>query len=161
MHIDLNELIWAIINFLVLLAILYKFLWNPILNALDKRRNEIKENLSSAEDLKRQAEKVLDEYRKQLDEAKNEAQEIINQANKTAEDAKSRILAQAKEEAARISQRAREDIQREKEQALEELRDEIAALAVMAAGRVLEKNISKEDHEKLVQEFLSEVGEVQ
>ncbi|KUK11104.1 MAG: ATP synthase subunit b [Clostridia bacterium 41_269] len=161
MHIDLNELIWAIINFLVLLALLYKFLWNPILNTLDKRSEEIKSNLSSAEALKKQAEEMLEEYKKKIADAKSEAQAIINQANKAAEENRNKIISQAHEEAARIIEKAREEIRREKEQALKEVRDEIATLAVMAAGKVLEKSITKEDHEKLVREFLAEVGEIQ
>jgi len=161
MHIDLNEFIWAIINFLVLLALLYKFLWNPILNTLDKRREEISSNLSSAESMKQQAEEMLEEYKKKIAAAKSEAQDIINQANRAAEETRNKIMSQAHEEAAKITEKAREEIRREKEQALKEVRDEIATLAVLAAGKVLERSMTKEDHEKLVREFLSEVGEIQ
>jgi len=161
MQIDLNEFIWAIINFLVLLALLYKFLWNPILNTLDKRREEISSNLSSAESMKQQAEEMLEEYKKKIAAAKSEAQDIINQANRAAEETRNKIMSQAHEEAAKITEKAREEIRREKEQALKEVRDEIATLAVLAAGKVLERSMTKEDHEKLVREFLSEVGEIQ
>ncbi|NLO89357.1 MAG: F0F1 ATP synthase subunit B [Clostridia bacterium] len=161
MQIDLNEFIWAIINFLVLLALLYKFLWNPILNTLDKRREEISSNLSSAESMKQQAEEMLEEYKRKIAEAKSEAQDIINQANRAAEETRNTMMSQAHEEAARITEKAREEIRREKEQAMKEVRDEIATLAVMAAGKVLEKSMTKEDHEKLVRDFLSEVGEIQ
>ena len=161
MHIDLNELIWAIINFLVLLAILYKFLYNPILKVLDKRKEEIAANLTHAETSKKEAEDLFDEYKQQLEDARHEAHEIVNMANKTAEDAKNDILAQAREEAGQISEKARQEIEREKEKALQEVRDEIATLAVMAAGKVLEKSITKEDHEKMVREFVAEVGDVQ
>ena len=161
MEIDPTQLIWSIINFLILLAILYKFLWNPILKTFDKRKEEINTNLTSAEEQKKEAERMLNEYKEILNNANNEAQEIINKANKTAEQNKNEIINQAREEANKISQKAREDIAREKENAMKEVRDEIATLAVMAAGKVLEKNITKEDHEKMVKEFLSEVGEVQ
>lgn len=161
MHIDFNELIWAIINFLVFLAILYKFLYNPVLKVLDKRKEEITANLTHAESSKKEAEDLFEQYKRQLDDARHEAHEIINTANKTAEDAKNEILAQAREEAVQISEKARQEIEREKEKALQEVRDEIATLAVMAAGKVLEKSITKEDHEKMVREFVAEVGDVQ
>ncbi|NLK00278.1 MAG: F0F1 ATP synthase subunit B [Clostridia bacterium] len=161
MSIDLNELIWAIINFLVMLAILGIFLWKPVLKVLDERRNEISDNLSNAESQRKKAEELLVQYQEQMEKASGEAHEIIAQAAKKAEAARDQIIAESRDEASKISEKAREEIKREKEQALKEVRDEVATLAVMAAGKILEKNITKDDHEKMLQEFLSEVGEVQ
>ena len=161
MSIDMNELIWAIINFLVLLAILYKFLYKPILNVLDSRKKEIADNLSRAEASKKEAEELLENYRKQIENASREAAEIIANANKAAEEAKNEIIIQAREEAAALTEKARQTIEREKEKALAEVRDEIATLAVLAAGKVLEKSISVEDHDKMVRDFISQVGDVQ
>ncbi|MGI6554935.1 MAG: F0F1 ATP synthase subunit B [Bacillota bacterium] len=161
MSIDLNTLIWAIINFFVLLAILYKFLYKPVLNVLDSRKEEIANNLSHAEASRKEAEEMFSDYKKQLEKATLEAAEIINKANKTAEEAKDEIIAQARQEAAAISEKAQKEIIREKEKAMQEVRDEIAGLAVLAAGKVLEKSITKEDHEKMISDFVSQVGNVQ
>lgn len=161
MSIELNTFIWSIINFFVLLAILYKFLYKPVLNVLDSRKEEIANNLSHAEASRQEAEEMFQQYKKQLDDATAEAAEIIKKANKSAEEAKNEIIAQAREEAAAITEKAQMEIMREKEKALKEVRDEIASLAVLAAGKVLEKSITKEDHEKMVNDFISQVGNVQ
>jgi len=161
MDIDLNTLIWAIINFFVLLAILYKFLYKPVLKVLDGRKEEVANNLSHAEASKKEAEEMFAEYKRQLQEATLKATEIINNANKAAEEAKNQMMAQAREEAAAISERAQQEILREKEKAMKEVRDEIAGLAVLAAGKVLEKSITKDDHDKMINDFISQVGNVQ
>ena len=161
MSIDLNTMIWSIINFLLLLAILYKFLYKPLLDVLDQRKEEVANNLSQAEASRKEAEEMFADYKRQLANASNEAEEIIAKANKAAEEAKNELIAQAREEAAAISRKAQEEISREKEKAMKEVRDEIAGLAVLAAGKVLEKSITVEDHEKMINDFVSQVGNVQ
>ena len=161
MSIDLNTLIWSIINFFVLLAILYKFLYKPILGMIDSRKEEVANNLSHADASRKEAEDMFADYKRQLSEATSEAAEILTKANKAAEEAKNALISQARDEAAAISVKAQQEIGREKEKALKEVRDEIAGLAVLAAGKVLEKSITKEDHEKLVNDFVSQVGNLQ
>lgn len=161
MSIDLNTMIWSIINFLVLLAILYKFLYKPLFKVLDERKEEVANNLSQAEASRKEAEDMFSDYKRQLAEASGEAQEILTKANKAAEEAKNELISQAREEAAAISKKAQEEISREKEKAMKEVRDEIAGLAVLAAGKVLEKSLTKEDHEKMINDFVSQVGNVQ
>ncbi len=161
MSIDSNTLIWSVINFVVLLAILYKFLYKPILTAFDKRQEEIANNLSHAEASRKEAEEMFADYKQQLEKASKEAGEIITNANKAAEEAKNQLIAQARDEAAAISQKAQQEINREKEKAMKEVRNEIAGLAVLAAGKVLEKSITKEDHDKMINDFVSQVGNVQ
>lgn len=161
MSIDLKTLIWSIINFFVLLAILYKFLYKPVLKVLDDRKQEVANNLSQAEGSRKQAEEMFANYKLQLEEATRQAAEIVNNANKSAEEAKNQVMAQAREEAAAISEKAQQEIIREKEKAMKEVRDEIANLAVLAAGKVLEKSITKEDHDKMLKDFVSQVGNVQ
>lgn len=161
MTIDPSTLIWSIINFVVLLAILYKFLYNPILNVLDKRKEEVANNLAHAENSRKEAEDMFADYKKQLADASAKAQGIITKANKAAEQSKNELISEAREEAASMTKKAQEDIQREKEQAMKEVRDEIAGLAVLAAGKVLEKSLTQEDHEKMINDFVGEVGNIQ
>jgi len=101
------------------------------------------------------------EYEARLAEARQEAQDVIVKATKLGEEMKNDIVANAQAEATKAIQRAQEEIGREKDQAIAALRDEVATLAVMAAGKVLDKSISVEDHKKLVNEFVSEVGDLQ
>jgi len=161
MSIHIPDLVYAIINFLILVAILNKFLYKPVTKMLNERRNEVVYNLDKAEKAKIDSEKMKDEYVSHLQNAKSEAQEIIAKANKMGEQTKNEIVTQARAEAEKVSIKAQEEIRLEKIKALGELRDEVASLAVLAAEKIISKNIDSKDHEKMVQDFVKEVGEVQ
>lgn len=157
---DFNKFMWQIANFLVLLFLLKKFAYKPVLAMLDERKKSIEDAISNAESAKTDAEKMRKEYEARLAEAKQEAQDIIAKATKLGEDMKNEIVANAQSEATKAIQRAQDEISREKDQAIAALRDEVAVLAVMAAGKVLGKAIAVEDHEKLVKEFVAEAGDL-
>lgn len=159
MSIHLDTLIFAMINFFVLLLIFKKFMFGPICGILDKRKEEIENNLNSAEQAKLEAQKLKDEYASQIKNARAEAQDIINQATKISEQTKADIVNEAKQEAAKVSAKAQEEITREKTQALNELRGEVANLAVLAAAKIVGKSIDVKDHENMVNNFVKEVGE--
>jgi len=158
MQINIPDVVWSIINFLVLVAILRIFLYKPIVGMLDARKNEIQEKYRQADEARNEALKMKEEYLQEMQNAKREAQEIIAKASKLGEDTKEEIIAQARESAAKLTQKAQAEIQLEKERAKAELRDEVAALAILAAGKILDKTIQPEDHEKMIREFVSEVG---
>ncbi len=157
---EFPKFLWQVVNFLILLFLLKKFAYKPILNMLDERKKSIEDAINNAETAKNEAEKMRKEYETRLAEAKQEAQEIMAKATKLGEEMKHEIVANAQSEATKAIQKAQEEIKREKDQAIAALRDEVAVLAVMAAGKVLGKSISVEDHEKLVKEFVSEVGDL-
>lgn len=157
---EFPKFIWQLVNFLILLWILKKFAYKPILNMLDERKKSIEDAINNAETAKNEAEKLRKEYETRLAEAKQEAQDVIAKATKFGEEMKKEMMASAQEEAAKAIQKAQEEIGREKEQAIAALRDEVAVLAVMAAGKIIGKTITVEDHEKLVKEFVTEVGEL-
>ncbi|MFY9432419.1 MAG: F0F1 ATP synthase subunit B, partial [Thermacetogeniaceae bacterium] len=161
-HMDLNfsTVIWAIINFLVILAILYKFAYNPVMKFLDNRSEEIANNIAEAERNRSESEALLKEYQEKIAQASNEAQEIIARANKVTEEERNRILAQTRDEAAALLERARQEIQRERDEALFAVRQEVSTLAVMAAEKILSRNLSTEDNKRIVDDFLNEVGEI-
>lgn len=158
---DVNKFIWALINFLILVFLLKKFAYKPVLNMLDERKRSIEESLSRAEKARDEAERMQKEYEAQLAQAREEAQRIIEQATKLGEQMKEEILANAQAEASKAIQRAQEEIAREREKAVAALREEVANLAVLAAGKVLGRAISVEDHEKMIKEFIAEVGDLQ
>jgi F-type H+-transporting ATPase subunit b len=95
-----------------------------------------------------------------MQNARQEAQEIIIKATKLAEDSKTGILQDARAESEKVLKKAQEEIRLEKEKAKAELRNEVASLAVLAAGRVLERTIKPEDHEQMISQFVQEVGDV-
>lgn len=155
-----DKFIWQVVNFFILLFLLKKFAFKPIMNMLDERKQSIEDAINNAESAKAESEKLRQEYETRLAEAKQDAQEIIAKATKLGEQMKNEIVSNAQNEANKAVQRAQEEIAREKDQAISALRDEVAVLAVMAAGKVLGKAISVEDHEKLVQEFVAEAGDL-
>ncbi len=159
MHIEPTALIFAIINFLVLLFLLKKFLYAPIFQMLDARSNEIEQNLSDAEQARMDAISLKSEYEADLKNAQAKAQEIIQGASKLGEETGAQIVAKAREEANRAAEKARVEIAREKEQALKDLRSEVANLAVDAASKVIGRSVTVADHEDLVNEFIKEVGD--
>lgn len=161
MHIDFHDLIWAIINFTVLLAILYKFLYGPLLKMMETRENEIKNNITQAEEMRVEAETSRVQLQEALNNARKEAQEIINNAVKVGEETKNQIISEAKESALKLTERAQEEIQREKEQALADIRNEVASLAVLAAGKIVGKTITADEQRKLVDEYIQGVGGIQ
>lgn len=161
MYLDINPstVIFAIINFCILVVGLKVFLYKPVCNMLDSRKEEVANNLNSAEEAKLEAQKLKDEYAAQLQNARSEAQDIINQAAKIGEQTKADIVNEAREEAARLTAKAQADIAREKTEALNEIRNEIADLAVLAAAKVVGKTIDVADHQNMVDNFVKEVGE--
>ena len=159
MDINPSTAIFAIINFIVLVVVLKVFLYKPVCNMLDNRKQEVVNNLNSAEEAKLEAQKLRDEYAAQIQNARAEAQEIINQAAKIGEQTKADIVTEAREEAARLTAKAQDEIAREKTEALNEIRNEIADLAVLAASKVVGKTIDVADHQNMVNNFVKEVGE--
>ncbi len=159
MEIHIPDIVWAIINFFVLVAILNKFLYKPLLGMLDARKKDIQDKHEQAETARQEAQAIKEEYLKEMQNAKREAQDIITKAAKLGDDTKNEIIAEARESATKLTKKAQEEIRLEKEKAKNELRDEVASLAIMAAGKVLDRTINREDHDKLIREFVNEVGD--
>lgn len=157
MHFSWSDFIWTIINFFVLLFILKILLYKPVLKMIDDRKKSIEESLEKAAKAQEEAERIKAEYDGMIARAREEAREIINKAQKTAAAEKEEIIATAQREAQTLLADAKLTIAQEKEKALRELRQEIGNLAVLAAGKILNRAVTLEDHQKLVDEFLNEV----
>ena len=156
-----GKFLWTIVNFLILLFILKKLLYKPLLQMLDERKNSIEVAINNAETAKIEAEKLRKDYETRLAEARQEAQDVIAKATKIGEEMKQEIVTSAQNEANKAIQRAQEEISRERDLAVAVLRDEVATLAVLAAGKIIGKTITVEDHAKMVKEFVEEVGDLQ
>ncbi|WP_148205435.1 F0F1 ATP synthase subunit B [Symbiobacterium thermophilum] len=152
-----NELIWTIINFAVLLWGMHRFLYKPLLGAIQAREDEINANLKKAAEDRAEAERLRREFEAQIANAQREAQEIINKAVKNATAVKEQIEAEARARAAEILEQATQTIEREKAKAVAELRREVADLAVAVAGKVIEKSLDDAEHRRLADSFVTEV----
>ena len=140
---------WTAVNFLILLALLYKFAYNPINAMLEQRTTTIESSLKHAEEVKIEVEQM-----------RKEAQEIVARATKAAEEAKNEMIAKAKEESDNIKAKAEAEIKAATEQAKMELKDTAASLAIIAAEKVLGRAITDEDHRRLVKDFVNEAGDL-
>jgi len=146
------------INVLVIMLLLYKFLWRPVQGIIQKREEFIETSLNKAAESRAEAERLLSEYQAKMKAAQAEAQATIEDAVKRAEEARQRILKQAEEEAEQTLARARADIAREREQAVAAIREEVANLVVLAAGKLIGKTLTADDHKQLVREFVDQVA---
>ncbi|MDQ3880150.1 MAG: F0F1 ATP synthase subunit B [Chloroflexota bacterium] len=156
--VDWFKLAAQVLNFLLLLYLLNRFVYKPmLLPLLEERRKRIEQGLQDAEQAKRDRELARAEREAALDQARTEAQAMIARATKIAEDSRAETVAQARAEAERVTQRARDEIEAEKERAVAEIRAEVADLAILAAGRLLREEIDGQRQRRLVEDFLAEV----
>jgi F-type H+-transporting ATPase subunit b len=151
--------IWHVINFGILFFVLWKFLFPPVLKMLDERQARIRESMERAEALREESTRGAEAVKAQLDEARREGQKIINNANQIAERIRTERTQQAQAEYDTILRRAQEDAAREREQAFAELRQQVADLAVMAAERIIQRQLDPATQRQLVHEFLAEAGD--
>ena len=154
-----SEFIWTIINFLVFITLLKVLFYKPVTEMLRKRREEIETNLENAAKNRAEAEELRKKYHEEMASARGQAQEIVASAQKAGLEAKEKIESEARDRAAKELEKAKEAIRREKDSALAELRQEVAGLAIMAAGKVIDKTLTMEEHGRLAREFVQEVGD--
>ena len=151
------KLAFQVINFLILLYLLNRFLFKPVLARLDERSEKIGKGLEDAEVAARDRELARAEREAAVAEARKEANEMIARANKIAEDTRNEILTSARAEAEKVSTRAREEIVAEKDRAMAEIRGQVAELALAAAGKLVRRRMDDPTQRRLVEEFLAEV----
>lgn len=151
-------IIWLTVTFVVLLVLLRKFAYGPILDTLDKRSQHIQDALDQAEKLKTDADTMFAEYSKQLENAKKEANKIVEQGKKISEQIKQEMVEKAKEQSSNLIRQAENEIENKKEEALKELRQNVAMLSVSVAEKVLKKSIDEKEHRRLLEDSMEEVG---
>ncbi|KKM10789.1 ATP synthase subunit B [Clostridiales bacterium PH28_bin88] len=153
--------LFQVINLLVVMGLLYVIMYKPITKMVEEREHRIESQLADAAEAKKNAEELLSRYETQVKGAKQEAQEILARATKLGEEMREEIVTGARQEAERTVTRAKAEIEGEKAKALSAIREEVATLAVLAAGKVIGRSLTSEDHERLAKEFVQEVGDLQ
>ncbi|WP_096203052.1 F0F1 ATP synthase subunit B [Bacillus sp. FJAT-45350] len=157
--INWGDALYQLLTFFILLALLKKFAWGPIVGVMKQREEYIANEIDTAEKNRKDAEKYLEEQRQEIQRAREEAQSIVDNAKKLSDSQANEIVTSAKNEAERIKESAVAEIQREKDQAVTALREQVASLSVLIATKVIEKELDQKEQEKLIQEYLKEVGE--
>lgn len=148
-----------ICNLLIQMYLIKRFLFKPINEMLQKRKEKADSEIQSAEKAKTEAEAIKAEYEQNMLEAKERANEILASAQKTAALQSEETIREANRQAAAIKAKAESDIAQEKRKAVNEIKDEIGGMAVEIAGKVIEREISEADHAKLIDEFIKNVGD--
>jgi F-type H+-transporting ATPase subunit b len=150
--------IWTIVTFLVVLFVLGKWAWGPILGALDAREEGIRDAIDQAARMRQEAADALVEHRKQLADARRQAQEIVTQGRDAADRLRRDIEEKARQESERILERTRQEIRRERDLAVEQIRGEAVELALAAASRILDERLTEEKDRALVRAYLERIG---
>jgi F-type H+-transporting ATPase subunit b len=156
---DLGNAIWTLVIFILVIVVLGKFAWGPLLSALQQREQFIRSSLQEAKDDREAAEARLQEYELRLQEAAAEATQIVEQGRQDADKAKVRIEETARTEADKLVDRAKREIDLARQAAIKDLYATSAGLATDIAGKVLKRELSPRDHERLIQESIEELNQ--
>ncbi|MBO5576076.1 MAG: F0F1 ATP synthase subunit B [Ruminococcus sp.] len=160
MSIDLTTIIATLLNTLILFLVLKHFLFDKVNKVVDERQKEIKESYDRADEAEKNAQKLEADYNEKIGQAKEESAEIIRDATRKAQVRADEIIDEARVEAKGIRTNAENEIEREKKIAVNAIKDEISQIAFSAAAAVVEKDLTSEDNERLIEKFIDDVGEV-
>jgi len=157
----IGDMITTLVFFLVLLFLLKKYAWGPLMDMMEEREQFVANEIDTAEKSRKEAEIASKEAAAQLMQTKEEAQTMIQEARDAGVKQEADIIEAAQLEAERLIVSAQQDIQNEKEKAVKALQDQVASLSVLIASKVIEKELDTADQEDLINEYIKEVGEEQ
>jgi F-type H+-transporting ATPase subunit b len=156
---DAGQAVVTIFIFLVLVFVLGRWAWKPLVTQLEKREKTIAQTIEDAQKRNQEAEELLAQYRARLDAAHAEGAELLAQSRLQAAEARDKVLADAQEQTHKLTESARQDIEQAKKQAVSELYETTAQLAADVAARVLKKQLTPQDHQRLLSESLQDMRE--
>ncbi len=154
---NVGLMVWTLVLFGVSMLILWKVAFPRISAALDRRQQAIELSIDEADEIRRKADELLEEYRARLAEARQQAEEIVERARKAGEAHERESEADAQQRRERLLEQTRRDIELETQRAIQEIRREVADLTVLATERVTRKTLTDEDQRRLVEETLNEI----
>ena len=157
--IDGRWFISQLVNFIVLLIVLQRFLYKPVLKMLSDRQERIRESIDYAERVKQESARAQEDYVKKIEAADQEAAAIITTARQTAKDEAAKIVADGRRDAERLMQQEKQKVEYERKRAMDDARKDVEDLALKAAERVLGNTLGDEaTQRRVVQDFLTETG---
>ncbi len=154
---DPGLFLWTILTFLVLLVLLARFAWKPLLALLDRREEMIRQSLDDADKAKQELQRLQQESKEILSKARVEAQSILAKSRSQAEKLKGELRQEAKVQADSILRDAEKQIQVETEKAIAVIKTEVVDLSLLVASKLIKRNLSKEDNQSLIEESLKQV----
>ena len=157
---NLPSLIAYLVNFLILLGILFLFAYKPLVRLMDQRAERIRESLEAADQARQEAATSREAVEEALNEARQQGQRLLDQTREAAERYRAEEMDRARQEAENFVLRARADIQRERDAAIEEVRSNFGDLAITAAERVIGRSLDRQAHEDLIAQVLEEGSDI-
>ena len=154
---DPGLFIWTILTFLVLLFLLAKFAWGPLLKALEERQETIRKSLDDADQARQELERLHQESAQIIAEASGEAQSIVAKSRAAADTVREDLKQKAKEEAEALVRGAQRQIQLETARAIQQIRHEVVDLSLAVASKLIKKNLTQEDNDALIQDSLTQI----
>ena len=147
------------LNLMIQLFLIKKFLFKPVNDILEKRRQQTDQEIREAREAKEVADGLRTQYESGIAKAREEAARIVQSAHKEAQARADEVMQEAQAKAAGMKAQAEADIAQERKKAINEVKNEIGGLAMDIAGKVVEKEINEADHKRLIEEFIQNVGE--
>ena len=157
LEINPGLIIWTIITFIILLGILRAFAWKPLVQALTAREERIRTALQQSEAARQEAQRLLEEHKRQLTLAEEQSQRIIREGRDMGEKIRAEVIEKANAASRHMVEQAKDEIRREKDAALTQLRTEVADLAIIAAGKILDANLDTPKQRQLVDAAIKEL----
>lgn len=159
LNINFFTALFTLVNTIVLFLVMKKFLWGPVMKMIADRQQEIDDLYADAGRSKAEAQKLETEYRQKLDQATQTGERLVKEAVARGQSREEEILHRANAEADAIRAKAAADIAQEKKKALNDAKNEISDMALTIAGKVVGRALTEEDHLRLVDRFIDELGE--
>jgi F-type H+-transporting ATPase subunit b len=157
LKVDWN-LLFNMINVFVLYLLMKKFLFGPVSAMMEKRANAVKESFAEAENAKTKAHELKQNYEQELAKAEIKAEAIVKEAKQKALEEYEKQIEAAKEEASKIMEESKKRIELERTHSMQDIESEVAKIALLAASKVIQKNISDSTNEQIINDFLAEAG---
>lgn len=148
---------WTAVTFVILLLLLKRFVWGPILDAVDRREQSLKIMSDNAEQSRKEAQELLERYERKLAQARKDVNKIIEEGKSKAGKSTDEIIAKARTEAGDLLERAKVEISRERDTAAAEIREHVVKISLKAAERLIQKTLQERDHRQFIEQAISEI----
>jgi F-type H+-transporting ATPase subunit b len=151
---EVGTIIWTVITFVILAALLGRFAWKPMLQMLEQRETSIKDSLDQAQRARDESEETLKKNQEILASARRETAAILDQGRRESEEIRGELLAKAKQESQELVEQGKRQIQHEQKQAVAQLRAQVADLAIRGAEHLISRSLDDDKHRELVSSYV-------
>ena len=158
MEVNLFTIFATLVNFIILILVLKHILFDKVNKIIDDRNSEVIENITSAENRIKEADQLRETYEKQITNLENKGREIVREAKVKADAQAKDIVQEAEDKTAALIRQTEAEIERLKKKALEDMKEEIGALAIFAAEKILEKQLDHQEQQAVIGKIIDEAG---